>query len=50
MIHGINNTYLYAAKKIIAVCSNGTDVKSFRGTGFFIEKDSEYFFITNRHM
>lgn len=50
MIHGINNTYLYAAKKIIAVCSDGTYVKSFRGTGFFIEKDSEYFFVTNRHM
>ena len=25
MIHGINNTYLYVAKKIITVCSNGTD-------------------------
>lgn len=50
MIHGLNNTYLYAAKKIITVCSNGTDNESFRGTGFFIQKDSGFFFVTNRHM
>ncbi len=50
MIHGLNNTFLYAAKKIITVCSNGTDNEAFRGTGFFIQKESVFYFITNRHI
>jgi len=50
MIHGLNNTFLYAAKKIITICSNGTATESFRGTGFFIQKDTDFFFVTNRHV
>lgn len=50
MIHGINNTFLYSAKKIIAKWSNGNDVLELRGTGFFLEKDGELIFVTNRHV
>lgn len=50
MMHGLNNTFLYTAKKIIAKWSDGTNQAEFRGTGFFIQKDSDFFLITNRHM
>jgi len=50
MIHGINNTYLYSAKKIIAKWSDGNSSVELRGTGFFIDKNGELIFVTNRHM
>lgn len=50
MIHGLNNTYLYAAKKVIAHWSDRTDTVELRGTGFFIEKDTDILFVTNRHV
>lgn len=50
MLHGINNTYLYSAKKIIARWSNGIDCIELRGTGFFIDKDGDPILITNRHV
>lgn len=50
MIHGINNTFLYSAKKITVTWSNGTETVVLRGTGFFINKDSELILVTNRHV
>lgn len=50
MIHGINNTFLYSAKKITATWSNGSKTVMLRGTGFFIDKDSELILVTNRHV
>ena len=50
MMHGLNNTYLYAAKKIVAKWSDGSNQVALWGTGFFIQKDSDIFFITNRHV
>lgn len=50
MTHGLNNSFLYAAKKIIVRWTDGTNQIELRGTGFFVEKDSEIFFVTNRHV
>lgn len=50
MIHGISNQFLYSAKKILVKWSNGSDYTELRGTGFFIQKDADVFFITNRHV
>ena len=50
MMHGLENIFLYSAVKILTKCSNGTDVVNFMGTGFFIAKDTDYFFVTNRHV
>ncbi len=50
MIHGLNNSYLYAAKKIQVVFSNGKTSKPIQGTGFFIEKEDKIILVTNRHM
>lgn len=50
MIHGLNNSFLYSAKKVLAKWSNGTNVVQMRGTGFFVIKDENSFFITNRHV
>lgn len=50
MTHGLNNTFLYAAKKVLVRWTNGSNDVELRGTGFFIEKESELFFITNRHV
>ena len=50
MIHGLNNTFLYSAKKLLVNFSNGTDKKSLQGTGFFIKKDNEIILVTNRHV
>lgn len=43
MMHGLNNTYLYAAKKIIAKWSDGSTQVELRGTGFFIQTESDIF-------
>ena len=50
MLHGINNTFLYSAKKIVVVWVHETDAVELRGTGFFIDKDSELILVTNRHV
>jgi hypothetical protein len=51
MNHGINNTILYTACKIISKVSNGDETCQLRGTGFFtMNKCEMVFFITNRHM
>ena len=50
MTHGLNNDFLYSAKKIIVKYTNGVEIKEFRGTGFFVQKEEELFFATNRHM
>ena len=50
MTHGLNNTFLYAAKKVTARWSDGNIQVELRGTGFFIQKDTEVFFVTNRHV
>lgn len=50
MMHGLNNKYLYTAKKIVAKWSDGNSQVELRGTGFFIRKDSDFFLITNRHV
>lgn len=49
-MHGLNNTFLYSAKKIISNWSDGSAVVELRGTGFFIQKDTDIYFITNRHV
>jgi hypothetical protein len=51
MIHGINNNYLYAVSKIIVNCKKegDEDIES-SGTGFFVVKENEPYFITNRHV
>jgi hypothetical protein len=50
MNHGINNSFLYTACRIISKFSRGTDVAISNGTGFFINKDNNGVLITNRHM
>ena len=50
MLHGLNNTFLYSAKKLIAVWVHETDAVELRGTGFFINKESELILVTNRHV
>ena len=50
MIHGINNAFLYSAKKVLAKWSNGTNIVQMRGTGFFVIRSQDNFFITNRHV
>ena len=50
MMHGLNNMYLYAAKKIISRWTNGQEQVELRGTGFFIGKNNTYYLVTNRHV
>ena len=50
MSHGINNTFLYSACKILSTFSNGTDSIQCRGTGFFIAKEKTPYLLTNRHV
>jgi len=50
MMHGLNNSYLYSAKKILVTWSDGSKTIQLRGTGFFVIKESDTFFITNRHV
>lgn len=51
MIHGINNNYLYAVSHAHVSFTNasGEGVES-SGTGFFVVKDRQLYFITNRHV
>jgi len=48
--HGLNNSFLYSACRIISKFSNKVDTIIFTGTGFFVEKDANPYLITNRHM
>lgn len=50
MLHGINNTFLYAAKKITAQWRKGDETIELRGTGFFLKRDDALIFVTNRHV
>ncbi len=50
MIHGLTNAYLYSAKKVITEWSDGNKTVTMRGTGFFVIKDENHYFITNRHV
>lgn len=50
MLHGMNNTYLYTAKKIIATWRRGDEIVQITGTGFIINKDDNPIFVTNRHV
>ncbi len=50
MIHGINNRFLYTAKKVTCKFFNGTSELSINGTGFFVVKSSDIYFLTNRHV
>lgn len=50
MITGINNSFLYAAKKVITTCSNGTNIIHFRGTCFFLKHEKGLIMVTNRHV
>ena len=51
MNHGLNNKFLYAVSRIAATWtdSKGNGINS-QGTGFFIQKGLDLFFITNRHV
>lgn len=49
-MHGLNNSFLYSAKKIIAHWGDNGNIIEIRGTGFFIEKDGVIFLVTNRHV
>lgn len=50
MIHGLNNSFLYAAKKIIVTIRKDDKDILFMGTGFFIDKDNKLILVTNRHV
>ena len=51
MFHGIKNSYLYSAKKIIARWKKGDETINNQGTGFFIATASNQpFFVTDRHV
>ncbi len=51
LIHGLNNTYLYTAKKVVATWVDGQRTAESQGTGFFILKgNKEIVFVTNRHV
>lgn len=50
MFQGLNNTYLYSAKKIKVIITDGRIEEEITGTGFFVTHDKQTFFITNRHM
>ena len=45
-MHGLNNSFLYSAKKIIAHWGDNGNIIEIRGTGFFIEKDGVIFLVT----
>ena len=49
-MHGLNNSYLYAAKRIETDWNCGKYSVTSGGTGFFVNKDDELFFVTNRHV
>lgn len=50
MIHGLNNTFLYAVTQLQCTCRKDSDTKVYSGTGFFVVKDNEPYLITNRHV
>lgn len=52
MIHGINNNFLYAVSRVETgfVNPSTSEVQGRQGTGFFVVKDGQIYFITNRHV
>ena len=50
MMTGLNNTFLYTAKKLVVRFSNGLENHDVTGTCFFINKNNDLYLITNRHM
>lgn len=52
MFHGITNQFLYAVSRIELKFSNPltSEVAEMQGTGFFVGKDKQIYFITNRHL
>lgn len=50
MIHGLNNSYLYTAKRLTALITDGNLVRWMEGTGFFVKKQDKLILVTNRHM
>ena len=50
--HGLNNDYLYAVSKIRVLFENGNlpNYVQSEGTGFFVRKGENEYFITNRHV
>lgn len=49
-MHGIKINFLYAAKRIISYWETDQGLMESTGTGFFIQKDSDLYLITNRHV
>ena len=53
MLHGLSNDFLYAAVKLVVkfCAKDGTDVRNFEGTGFFVKNsEGKLCLVTNRHM
>lgn len=50
MIHGLGNEYLYAVTRLQCICRKGSEVRTYFGTGFFIDKEHKPYLITNRHV
>ena len=50
MMHGLNNSFLYTAKHIITYWDTPAGIIESAGTGFFIQKDTDLYLITNRHV
>ena len=47
---GLTNEFLYSAKKIIVIAKKDEKYQLIRGTGFFIKKNNDIIFVTNRHV
>ncbi len=50
MNHGLNNSVLYSACKVLSTFSKRGEQLQMRGTGFFIHTESDLCFVTNRHV
>ena len=50
MMHGLSNTFLYTAKRVITLWNTNVGQVENSGTGFFINKGDVLYLITNRHV
>lgn len=50
MIHGLNNNFLYSAKKILVTIQIEDKTHSLIGTGFVLNKNGKAILVTNRHV
>ena len=50
MMHGLSNTFLYTAKRVITLWDTDLGQVETSGTGFFVNKGNELYLITNRHV